>query len=147
MHTQPSISIKTMELPLASVPDCEVWSVIRFLRARGETAAEIHRQISAVYGEECTSKSMVYHWVWDFEGGRTEVHNLWSTKIWTLSTVALVYKSYINDIRNVQICQRITWQNREFRHECACIFFNFFGPIVDVKKKCVNLLFENPSYL
>ncbi len=28
---------------------------------RGETAVEIHRQISAVYGEECMSKSMVPH--------------------------------------------------------------------------------------
>ncbi len=41
--------------------------------------SEIHHQISAVYGEECMSKSMVRHWVWDFEGERTEVHDLWST--------------------------------------------------------------------
>ncbi len=66
MHTRPSISTETMELPLASVSDCEVRNVIRFLHAHGETAAEIHRQISAVYGEECrTSKSMVfYYFAW-----------------------------------------------------------------------------------
>ncbi len=61
MHTQSSISKETMELPLASMSDCEVWSVTRFLSASGETAVEIHCQILAVYGEECTSKSMVSH--------------------------------------------------------------------------------------
>ncbi len=52
---------RKMELPLASMSDCEVWSVIRFLCACGETTAEIHCQISAVYNEECMSKSMVSH--------------------------------------------------------------------------------------
>ncbi len=42
MHTLPSISTETIELPLASVFDCEVRSVIWFLRARSEMAAEIH---------------------------------------------------------------------------------------------------------
>ncbi len=60
MDTRPSISTETMELPLASVPDCKVRSVIRFLRAHGEMAVEIYRHISAVYSEECRmSKSMV----------------------------------------------------------------------------------------
>ncbi len=132
---------------LASVFDCEVRSVIQFLRARDETAAEIHRQISAVYVEEYMSKSMMCCWVRDF-GGRTEVHNLWITsKIWRLSTVTLVYKSYINDIRNVQICKGIMWKNREFRYESACIFFNFFRTNRWREKKCVNLFFENSSYI
>ncbi len=69
MHTWPSISIETMELPLVSVSDCEVC-------ACGETAVEIHHPISAVYSEERrTSKSKVCHWVRDSKGGRTEVHN------------------------------------------------------------------------
>ncbi len=55
MHTRPSISKETMELPQASVFSCEVRSVIRFLHMRSETAAEIQRQILAVYGEECMS--------------------------------------------------------------------------------------------
>ncbi len=102
MHMRPSIRTETMELPLAIVSNCEVRSVIRFLCACGEMAAEIHHQISAVYGKECMSKWMVCCWVCDFEGVRTEVHDLWSTsKIWRLRTVALVYKSYINNIRNV----------------------------------------------
>ncbi len=41
MHMWPSISTETMELPLASMSDYEVWRVIWFLRACGETAAEI----------------------------------------------------------------------------------------------------------
>ncbi len=60
MHTRLSIITETMELPLASVSDWEVQSVIWFLRACGETAAAIYHQISAVYGEECRmSESMV----------------------------------------------------------------------------------------
>ncbi len=39
-----------MDLPLGRDTSCEVWSVICFLRARGEGMADIHRQISAVYG-------------------------------------------------------------------------------------------------
>ncbi len=63
MHTRPSISTETMELPLTSVSDCEVRGVIQFLCVPGETAAEIHRQILAVYGEECwMSKSLVCHY-------------------------------------------------------------------------------------
>ncbi len=66
-----------MEVPLASVSDCKVWSVIQFLSACGATAAEIHRQISVVYGEECRmSKLMVCRWVRDFVGGRIEIHNM-----------------------------------------------------------------------
>ncbi len=42
MHTRPSISTETMELPLASVSDCEVRSVTQFLCACGETAVEIY---------------------------------------------------------------------------------------------------------
>ncbi len=59
MYMQPNISTETMQLPLASVSDCKVRSVSRFLCARSETAAEIYRQISAVYGEECMNKSKI----------------------------------------------------------------------------------------
>ncbi len=63
MHMRPSIRTKTMELPLASVSDCKVRSVIRFLRACGKTAVEIYRRISAVYGKGCRmSKLMVCHY-------------------------------------------------------------------------------------
>ncbi len=55
MHARPSISTETMELPLASVFDCELAKCECYLdlRAHGETAVEIHLQISAVYIHLC----------------------------------------------------------------------------------------------
>jgi len=39
-----------MAAPIQSPAKCEVCSVIRFLNAKGERPAEIHKQIVAVYG-------------------------------------------------------------------------------------------------
>jgi hypothetical protein len=39
-----------MAAPIRSPAKCEVRSVIRFLNAKGERPAEIHKQIVAVYG-------------------------------------------------------------------------------------------------
>ena len=39
-----------MAAPIQSPAKCEVRSVIRFLKAKGERPAEIHKQILAVYG-------------------------------------------------------------------------------------------------
>ena len=39
-----------MAAPIQSAAICEVRSVIRFLNAKGERPAEIHKQIVAVYG-------------------------------------------------------------------------------------------------
>ena len=39
-----------MAAPIQSPSKCEVRSVIRFLNAKGERSAEIHKQIVAVYG-------------------------------------------------------------------------------------------------
>ena len=39
-----------MAVPIQSPTKCEVLSVIRFLNAKGERPAEIHKQIVAVYG-------------------------------------------------------------------------------------------------
>jgi len=39
-----------MAAPIRSPAKCEVRSVIRFLKAKGERPAEIHKQIVAVYG-------------------------------------------------------------------------------------------------
>ncbi len=149
MHTWPSISTETMELPLASVSNCEVRSVIRFLCACGETAAEIRSlHIPLIWQRLTFICSLVRTNILlarDSTQQRKSEQQLRSTfKIWTLSTVALVYNSYINDIRNVQICKGIMWENREFRHKSACIFFIFFGPIVSEKKN-VRTYFENPS--
>ena len=39
-----------MAAPIQSPAKCEVRSVIRFLKAKGERPAKIHKQIIAVYG-------------------------------------------------------------------------------------------------
>ncbi|XP_023228571.1 histone-lysine N-methyltransferase SETMAR-like [Centruroides sculpturatus] len=62
--------------PLIENPaDCEVRAVIRFLSAKGSKAAEIHRQISEVYGESVMSEGMVRKWVRAFSNGRTNIHD------------------------------------------------------------------------
>lgn len=60
---------------IAEPADCEIRSVIRFLNARNVKPAEIHRQISEIYGESAMSDSMVRRWVRKFDGGRTNVHD------------------------------------------------------------------------
>ena len=44
-----------MAAPTQSPAKCEVRSVIRFLNAKGERPAEIHKQIVAVYGTSAIS--------------------------------------------------------------------------------------------
>jgi hypothetical protein len=51
---------------------CEVRAVIRFLHARGETAAEIHRQLVSVYGDVMNRQS-VAKLCREFEAGRSDV--------------------------------------------------------------------------
>lgn len=53
---------------------CEVRSVIRFLNAEGECPAEIHRRITAVYGD-VMNRQNVSKWCHNFSEGRTAVHN------------------------------------------------------------------------
>ncbi|GFW83103.1 histone-lysine N-methyltransferase SETMAR [Trichonephila clavipes] len=55
--------------------DCEIRSVIRFLTAKNISAAEIHRQISDVYGPNAMSSSKVRKWVRAFKDGRENVHD------------------------------------------------------------------------
>ena len=54
---------------------CEVRAVIRFLLARNNNAAEIHRQLCEVYGPNVMSDSEVRQWCRLFKEGRTNVHD------------------------------------------------------------------------
>ena len=54
---------------------CEVRAVIRFLLARNNNAAEIHRQFCEVYGPNVMSDSKVRQWCRLFKEGRTNVHD------------------------------------------------------------------------
>jgi len=62
---------KTIE----GVADCEIRSVIRFLKARNVLPSEIHHQICQVYGDNAMSDGMVRKWVWMFNEGRENLHD------------------------------------------------------------------------
>ena len=54
---------------------CEVRAVIRYLLARNNNAAEIHRQLCEVYGPNVMRDSKVRQWCRLFKEGRTNVHD------------------------------------------------------------------------
>ena len=62
-----------MAAPIQSSTKCEVRSVVRFLNAKGERPAEIHKQIVAVYGN-VMNRQNVTKWCREFSEGRTDVH-------------------------------------------------------------------------
>ncbi|XP_031327821.1 protein GVQW3-like [Photinus pyralis] len=64
-----------MSFIIDSAAKCELRSVIRFLCAEGHNAAEIHRRMSKVYGDNFMSDSMVRKWFREFKEGRTDVHD------------------------------------------------------------------------
>ena len=68
--------------PIQSPAKYEVRSVIRFLRAKGERPAEIHKQIVAVYGN-VMNRQNVKKWCREFSEGRTDVHDKMQEEIMT----------------------------------------------------------------
>ena len=62
---------KTIE----GVADCEIRSVIRFLKTRNVLPSDIHHQICQVYGDNAMSDGMVRKWVRMFNEGRENVHD------------------------------------------------------------------------
>ena len=60
-----------MAAPIQSPAKCEVRSVIRFLNAKFERPAEIHKQIFAVCGKVMNRRN-VTKWRRDFSEGRTD---------------------------------------------------------------------------
>ena len=63
-----------MAAPIQSPAKCEVPSVIRFLNAKGERPAEIHKQIVVVCGN-VMNRQNVTKWCREFSEGRTDVHD------------------------------------------------------------------------
>ena len=63
-----------MTAPIQSPAKCEVRSVIRFLNAKGERPAEIHKQIVAVCGKVMNLQNAT-KWCREFSEGRTDVHD------------------------------------------------------------------------
>jgi hypothetical protein len=64
-----------MVVSIQNPTKCEVRAVIRFLQAKGETAAEIHPQLVSVYGEDVMNRQTVAKCCREFEAGRSDVHD------------------------------------------------------------------------
>ncbi|GBO29215.1 hypothetical protein AVEN_267996-1 [Araneus ventricosus] len=60
---------------IADPADCEVRSVIRFLKANNVKPAEIHCQLVEIYGENVITDGMVRKWVRQFNDGSTNDHD------------------------------------------------------------------------
>jgi hypothetical protein len=54
-----------MDIINAAPASCEVRAVIRFPHAEGQSAAEIHRRLCRVYGDNVMSDSCVREWCTD----------------------------------------------------------------------------------
>jgi hypothetical protein len=59
-----------MAVSIQNPAKCEVRGVIRFLQAKGETAAEIHRHLVSVMNRQNVAK-----WRRELEAGRCNVHD------------------------------------------------------------------------
>jgi len=66
--------------------------VIRFLHTKGQSAAEIHRQLCHVYGDNVMSDSCVTEWCRKFRDGRTDVHDKGGQERRSIVTDKLVQK-------------------------------------------------------
>jgi len=62
-----------MAAPLSVCMKEEQRGVIRFLWSKGVTGAEIHRRLSAQYGDSALPRRSVYKWIKRFQQGRTSV--------------------------------------------------------------------------
>ena len=66
----PTVTL-TMAAPLSVCTKEEQRSVIRFLWSEGVSGAEIHRRLSAQYGNSVLPQRSVYEWIEKFENVRT----------------------------------------------------------------------------
>jgi transposase len=62
-----------MATPLSVCSKEEQRSVVRFLWSEGVSRAEIHRRLSAQYGNSVLPQRSVYEWIEKFKNGRTSV--------------------------------------------------------------------------
>jgi hypothetical protein len=49
--------------------------VVRFMRAIGTAAKDIHKEMPTMYGEHCLSRQAVHNWVQKFSEGRTIIED------------------------------------------------------------------------
>jgi hypothetical protein len=61
--------------PIDNPTSCEIRAVIRFLRARNISVAEIHRELFAVYGQNGVSEGTVRKRCTMFKNDQTNFHD------------------------------------------------------------------------
>jgi len=88
-----------MAAPIQSPAKCEVPSVIRFLKAKCERPAEIHKHNVAVYGN-VINRQNVTKWCWEFCEGRTDDDDELQEEVmtWFKSQAADFYGSGIQKV-------------------------------------------------
>jgi len=64
-----------MDTTIAAAASCEVRAVIRFLHAEEQSAAENHRRLCHVYGDNVLSDSSVREWCRKFRDGSADVND------------------------------------------------------------------------
>jgi hypothetical protein len=57
--------------PATDNPSCEIHALVRFLQAKNMSAAEIHRQLCAVYSHSVMSEGTMRQWCRMFKDGQT----------------------------------------------------------------------------
>jgi hypothetical protein len=105
-----------MAVSIQNPAKCGVRAVIRFLHAKGETAAKIHHQVFSVYGENGENMEK---WCREFEAGRSDVHDEIRSGRPSVVTDEIIQetdeniradrrlKPSMNFINNVQKCQEL----------------------------------------
>jgi len=87
------ITVETWTDTIIAAPaSCKVRAVIRFLHAEGHSAAEIHRRLCRVYGDNVMSDSCVREWRRKFRDGRTDMRDEGGQERHSIVTDELVQK-------------------------------------------------------
>jgi hypothetical protein len=108
---------------------CEVHAEIQFLHTRGETAAEIHRQLVSVYGKNVMNRQNMAKWYREFEAGRSDEM---SGKP-SVATVAIIQTTD----ENICADRRLTFD--ELHQQCPEVSRTAFHEIVTKRLGCRKL--------
>jgi hypothetical protein len=117
-----------MAAPIQSPAKCEVRSVIRFLNAKGERPAEIHKHFVAVYGN-VMNRQNVTKWCRELCEGRTDVRDERRSGRPSLisgrrqNSMTREYRSWFQDLINVSTMPVTMFKNKvmcwQFIHSVA----------------------------
>src|SRR5215469_6009725 len=115
---------------------CKVHAVIRFLLARNNNAAEIHRQLCEVYGPNVMSDSNVRQWCRLFKEGRTNVHDEERSGRPSVITDDVVEK--VNTTIRGNHCFTISELSLEFPQVLRSVIYDIVTEKLGYKKPCAR---------